>query len=81
MAPVFIWEAIFCAPGSGLLLLNYIGAAVLACLMPAAFNPVLMIGVHAVFGGKLISETLHLDQERYQLAAIRRFGHTFYIIE
>lgn len=40
--------------GSGLLLLNYVGAIALALRMPAAFNQLLMIPAHAVLGIMLL---------------------------
>ena len=64
-------------PGSGLLCLNYIGASVLACLMPHAFNPIIMIGGHGILTGKLILETVHIDQENYKLDAIQRYASQF----
>lgn len=47
--------------GTGLLLLNYVGAIVLALRMPAAFNRALMIPAHAVLGLMLIYNTAKLD--------------------
>jgi len=66
--------------GSGLLLLNYIGASVLACLMPTEFNPAVMIGGHAILSGKLILETAHIDQEKYNPESIRRYYGWIWIL-
>jgi len=63
--------------GSGLLICNYVGAAALACLMPHAFNPFVMIGGHAILTGKLVLETLNVDQEKYRNRAIKRLSLVF----
>ena len=47
--------------GSGLLLLNYVGAVALALRMPAAFNARLMIPAHALLGLMLVYKTIKLD--------------------
>ncbi|GAB4819429.1 hypothetical protein N2152v2_006475 [Parachlorella kessleri] len=59
--------------GSGLLLLNYVGAIILALRMPAAFNQKLMIPAHAVLGVMLVYKTLKLDAAGYTQAAIADF--------
>lgn len=57
--------------GSGLLLLNYVGAVVLALkIMPGAFRTPLMVGAHALLGVGLIGATLKLDSGKYTQAAI-----------
>ena len=59
--------------GSGLLLLNYVGAIILALRMPAAFNQKLMIPAHAILGVMLVYKTLKLDAAGYTQAAIAAF--------
>eukprot|EP00210_Caulerpa_lentillifera_P005878 g5621.t1 len=66
--------------GSGLLLMNYIGACALACVMPHSFNPVTMIAGHAILSAKLILETMRLDQDKYQRKAIQRYYGWIWIL-
>ncbi len=56
--------------GSGLLLLNYVGAIVLALRMPTVFNQLLMIPAHALLGAILVYKTLKLDAAGYTQKAI-----------
>lgn len=59
--------------GSGLLLLNYIGAVALAVHLPAAFNRLLMIPAHALLALGLILQTLKLDSAGYTQPAIAAY--------
>lgn len=59
--------------GTGLLMLNYIGAVVLALKWPAFFNRNLMIGVHVVLALQLLYEGGKLDAGNYTQDAIRRY--------
>eukprot|EP00210_Caulerpa_lentillifera_P005877 g5620.t1 len=59
--------------GFGLLLMNYISACALGCVMPHSFNPVIMIGGHALLSAKLILETMRLDQDKYRPGPSQRY--------
>ncbi|GAA0151739.1 transferase [Lithospermum erythrorhizon] len=59
--------------GSGLLLINYIGAILAAVYMPQAFNRNLMIPVHSILACSLIFQTWFLDKEKYTKDAISAF--------
>lgn len=61
------------ALGSGLLLLNYIGAITAAVKFGALFNVPVMVGAHAVLGAALIWMTARLDRRGYTPAAIRDY--------
>jgi len=59
--------------GSGLLLVNYLGAVALALAMPAAFNAPLMIGAHSLLAIAIIRATLLLDKAKYTQDAIYKY--------
>lgn len=59
--------------GTGILMLNYIGAISLALKFPAYFNTKLMIAVHSVLALKLLYEGGKLDSGKYSQQAIRRY--------
>jgi len=65
-------RAIACL-GSGLLLLNYVGAISAALLTGGMFNTPLMVGAHAVLGACLVFQTWKLDQSEYTVDAIQGF--------
>lgn len=59
--------------GSGLLLCNYVLAAVLALQQPAAFRVTLVLGAHGVLALALIWQTWVLDAARYSQTAIAAY--------
>ncbi|PON44906.1 Prenyltransferase [Parasponia andersonii] len=59
--------------GSGLLLLNYIGAIAATIYMPQAFKRNLMLPIHAVLALCLIFQTRVLEQANYSKEAIAGF--------
>ncbi|KAL2641978.1 hypothetical protein R1flu_009565 [Riccia fluitans] len=59
--------------GSGLLLMNYIGAIAAAVFMPQAFNRNLMVAAHAALGLALVYQTWLLDSAKYSKEAIAGF--------
>ncbi|GMH42026.1 hypothetical protein BSKO_09945 [Bryopsis sp. KO-2023] len=59
--------------GTGIIMMNYIGAIGLALKFPAYFNTKLMIGAHAVLAIKLLYEGGKLDSGKYTQQAIRRY--------
>ncbi|PON82414.1 Prenyltransferase [Trema orientale] len=59
--------------GSGLLLLNYIGAIAATIYMPQAFKRNLMLPIHAVLALCLIFQTWVLEQANYTKEAIAGF--------
>lgn len=62
--------------GTGLLSLNYLGAIAVGLMAPVGFNPVVMVGTHAVLGLSLILATLKLNRNGYgkdDIAAYYRF--------
>lgn len=61
------------ALGSGLLLVNYVGAIAAAVKFTGMFNAPVMIGAHAVLAGLLIWMTLRLDRRGYTPGAIRDY--------
>eukprot|EP00892_Ulva_mutabilis_P007286 jgi/Ulvmu1/492/UM001_0500.1 len=61
------------ALGSGLLLLNYVGAITAAVKFAGMFNVPVMIGAHSVLAAALIWMTLRLDRRGYSPAAIRDY--------
>ncbi|CAK9153395.1 unnamed protein product [Ilex paraguariensis] len=59
--------------GSGLLLLNYIGAVLAAIYMPEAFRHSLMIASHTILALSLIFQTWVLERANYTKEAISGF--------
>nr|GMD46335.1 homogentisate solanesyltransferase, chloroplastic [Ipomoea batatas] len=59
--------------GSGLLLVNYIGAVLAAIYMPHAFRSRLMIPLHAVLAVCLVFQTWLLEKANYTKEAISAF--------
>ena len=62
--------------GTGLLLLNYVGAIIAAARFPAIFNGGIMIPAHALLGLALVMQTIRLDAAKYtreSIAAYYRF--------
>lgn len=59
--------------GSGLLLMNYVGAIGAAILMPDAFNTRVMVTAHACLGVALVYQTWLLDSAKYSKEAIAGF--------
>jgi len=59
--------------GSGLLLVNYIGAIAAAAMCKGMFNAPLMIGAHAILGSCLVYQTYVLDSKKYTVEAIQKF--------
>lgn len=59
--------------GTGLLMMNYIGAVGLALKLPSYFNAKLMIGAHTILALKLLYEGGKLDSGNYTQQAIRRY--------
>lgn len=59
--------------GSGLLLCNYVLAAVLALSQPAAFRVPLVLGAHGALALALIWQTKVLDAAKYSQTAIAAY--------
>ncbi|KAL6997495.1 Homogentisate phytyltransferase 2 [Sarracenia purpurea var. burkii] len=59
--------------GSGILLLNYIGAILAAVLMPQVFRRSLMIPAHAILALSLIFQSWLLEKANYTQEAIKEF--------
>ncbi|KAI5671721.1 hypothetical protein M9H77_12085 [Catharanthus roseus] len=59
--------------GSGLLLINYIGAVLAAIYMPQAFRSRLMVPVHVILAFSLIFQTWILERANYGREAIAAF--------
>lgn len=57
----------------GLLLANYIGAAVLAWRLPGAFNVRLMVGAHSVLAAMAVRYTRAAQKAGFSKAAIADF--------
>ena len=66
-------EVVFMITGSGLLLMNYLAAIILAIRMPGAFRAPVMIGGHAILALALIGQTLKLESDKYTVPAIQAF--------
>lgn len=61
------------ALGSGILLLNYVGAITAAVKCAGAFNVPVMVGAHSVLAAVLVWMTARLDRRGYTPAAIRDY--------
>ena len=59
--------------GAGLLMLNYIGAAVLGLRYPQYFRQWLMIGGHAILGARLLGQLKALESAKFTASAIAAF--------
>ncbi|KAL3701182.1 hypothetical protein R1sor_019204 [Riccia sorocarpa] len=59
--------------GSGLLLMNYIGAVGAGIFMPQAFNRNVMVAAHTALGVALLYQTWLLDSAKYSKEAIAGF--------
>ncbi|KAF5737377.1 homogentisate solanesyltransferase chloroplastic [Tripterygium wilfordii] len=59
--------------GSGLLLVNYMGAVLAAIYMPQAFRSSIMIPVHTILAACLIFQTWVLERANYTKEAISEF--------
>lgn len=59
--------------GSGLLLINYIGAVLAAVYLPQAFRSQLVISVHVILASSLIFQTWILEKANYGKEAISAF--------
>lgn len=59
--------------GSGLLLINYLGAVACALAMPAAFNAPVMVPTHAILAVMLVYKTIKLDAAKYSPEAIAAY--------
>ncbi|KAI5076094.1 hypothetical protein GOP47_0008159 [Adiantum capillus-veneris] len=56
--------------GSGLLLMNYLGAIVAACILPEVFRKGFMVVSHSLLSAALIYQTWLLDASKYSKEAI-----------
>lgn len=59
--------------GTGLLLINYIGAVLVASYIPQGFKGNVMISVHSLFAAGLIFQAWLLEKENYSKEAISAF--------
>ena len=59
--------------GAGLLLANYVGAAVLALRWQRAFNVPVMLGAHGLMAAFLLTNVSKLESARYSQKAIVTF--------
>ena len=59
--------------GAGLLLANYIGAAVLALRLQHAFNVPVMLGAHGIMAAFLVASVSKLESSDYSQKAIVAF--------